>query len=376
MDRGFARQNARPVKIVCMTNLAVIQSNAFTYPRNQTLLKALRETINDLEMDGAYVPDKLNILGLISYFLNHPFQSRRILFLWPASHMLLPIFILKYFRGKTIVLDVFTSMYDSLVNDRQTIGRFSVKALYHYCREYLILHMSDVLLFDTQSQKDYLTDLFGVKAKQSVVLPVTIDLNFLKSIPVPTKGTHFAADKFNVFFYGTFIPLQGIEFIIKAVNLTREVDARFWILGRGQKYDEMHKLAEQEQVLDRLTFLPSVGYSDLIGYIKEADLCLGIFGGTQKAQRVIPNKLLESAACAKPIVTGSSPEIGNYFKDGESAIFCPMGDAKALAEKICWAAGHPKDLENLGCQAQKVVEENFGLDLLNRKLKQFFLEYV
>lgn len=366
-----------PVKrtgLVIMESLAIIQSNASAYPRNQALLKTLKENSDGIEIDEKYSTDK-NFFALISYFLFHSFKSRQVLFLWPASHMLLPILILKL-RGKTIFLDVFTSMYDSLVSDRKTIGPYSIKAFYYYCCEYLTLRLADVLFFDTDSQQTYLMDLFRIKHKKSTVLPVSIDFEWVKSIPTPAKGTHFSPDKFNVFFYGTFIPLQGIEYIIRAASLTRDINVHFWILGRGQKYEDMLKLAKQTKVFDRLTFLPSVGYADLIGYIKESDLCLGIFGDTQKAQRVIPNKLLECAACAKPIITGSNPEINHFFKDDESALFCPMGDSEALAQRIRWAIGQPEVLAKLGSAAQKVVADNFSLESLGLKIKQLFSDHA
>lgn len=356
--------------------LAIIQSNAAAYPRNQVLIRALRDVMT-VEIDSAFAPDKTKNLALAAYFFKHDFKAREVLFIWPAGRMLVSMLILKYFRHKHIAYDAFTSMYDSLVNDRRIIQRNSLKAFYHYWRDYFCLHLADFLIFDTPSHQKHIFNLFKLgPSKKFSILPVTLDLDWIKNIPTPPKNTKFAGHEINLLFYGTFIPLQGIRYIIQAAHLTRDLNIHFWILGQGQTYPEMRQLADRTEVNDRLTFLPLVAYEDLFGYIKEADICLGIFGDTEKAQRIIPNKVLECAACAKPIITGANSELSKFFKEGESIIYCPMGKAAALADKIRWAVSHLDQMSALAVNAQKVVEQNFSLPVLKASLKKIFSSVV
>ena len=43
--------------------------------------------------------------------------------------------------------------------------------------------------------------------------------------------------------------------------------------------------------------------------IASATLCLGVFGTTDKARRVVPNKVFECVAVGRPVVTGDTPAI-------------------------------------------------------------------
>ena len=61
---------------------------------------------------------------------------------------------------------------------------------------------------------------------------------------------------------------------------------------------------------------------------------LGVFGTTEKASRVIGNKVYECMACARPTInefcTGYPPEA----KDSIAIKFVPPGDVKAIADAV------------------------------------------
>lgn len=323
--------------------IAVIQSKAVAYPRNQAMLKVFAEFVQK--------------------------DAKSVFIMWPASHMLLKTFTLKYILGKYIVFDAFTSMYDSSVNDRKTVKQNSLKAFYLYIQDYLFCHLADHLVFDTEGHKNYFFKTFKLKSTTKYsIIPVCIDLERIDGVSIPQKGACFKSDKTNILFYGSFIPLQGIQYIIEAANLTRDLPVHFWILGKGQMFDEMHALAERLQVHEHLTFLPSIDYDELISHIKEADICLGIFGNTDKAQRVIPNKVLECAACSKPVITGSNPELEKYFKNDESIFFCPMANTHAIADRIRQVSSDVARHKSVGDNARKIVEQNFSLVKLRELL--------
>jgi glycosyltransferase involved in cell wall biosynthesis len=68
--------------------------------------------------------------------------------------------------------------------------------------------------------------------------------------------------------------------------------------------------------------------------LRSQDICLGIFGNTAKAARVIPNKIYEAAALGKAIITADTPAIRELFTDRQDILLCKRSDPADLAEKI------------------------------------------
>ena len=139
---------------------------------------------------------------------------------------------------------------------------------------------------------------------------------------------------FLVVFWGNFIPLQGVQYIVKAVKLLEKYpDIQFQLIGEGQDYRKILDLANKLN-LKNINFVGRVDYKDLPNYIDKANICLGIFGDTQKTQRVIPNKVYEAIAMRKPVISADTPAIRELFIDKKNILFCRTADPKDLAEKI------------------------------------------
>lgn len=347
---------------------AAIIFNGKAYPRNQVLKAALNGAFGTVTEILAEDGHRKNIRLIIKLLKSRPLADKYF-FGWPANH-LVPTILLVKILGKYVIYDAFTSAYDSAVNDRRQVRPESCRAFYYYLQDYLCCHLADVLVFDTEGHKKYFFKTFRLKfSKKYVVLPVSLDLEWISRLPSPAKGAKFAQGPTNILFYGSFIPLQGIEYILKAIQLTKDLPVRFWIIGDGQTYPKMRNLAENLDLNGKVTFLPPVPYPDLFNYIKEADICLGIFGNTEKAQRTIPNKVLECAACAKPVITGRNDDLSGFFRDRDSVLFCPMADAQALAETIRWAMANQEQWAPLGQKAYEVVQMNYSLPALTAKIK-------
>ena len=110
-------------------------------------------------------------------------------------------------------------------------------------------------------------------------------------------------------------------------------NVRFDINGSGQTFGPVKKEAS-DLGLKNVRFLGKTPFGEIPWHIAEADACIGILGSTEKASRVIPNKVYECAAMGKPIITGDSPAIREVFTDGKDMLFCALADASSLADKI------------------------------------------
>ncbi len=234
-------------------------------------------------------------------------------------------------RGKPLVFDALLSLYDTVVNDRKLsdpngfIGRLSFFIDRTACR------MADIVLLDTDSHIDYFVRTFQLPRDKFKRIFVGADES--QFYPANQLHNQLTRQRLRVLFYGQFIPLHGIEFIVRAAKILEKDNVEFTIIGNGQEYKKIRDIADEMDVCN-INWIDWVEYYRLVNYIKEADIVLGIFGDSDKAKRVIPNKAFQAIACKKPLITGDSPAARELFLDGENALLCQTSDPRAIAESI------------------------------------------
>lgn len=229
-----------------------------------------------------------------------------------------------------IVLDALWSEYETYVFDRQTVGRYSLGALRYYGIDKVSCVLADRVIVDTELNVRYFHQTFGTPPEKLARIFVGSDDDVFRPEP------HSADDaSFLVTFVGAYIPLQGVEYILRAAKiLESEADVRFLLIGAGQTYPAARALAARLG-LRNVTFRPPVPYEDLPQHLAESDVCLGVFGDSEKAKRVIPTKAFDALAMGKPLITGDTPGAAEAgLVDLETAYLVEMSNPAAIAQAI------------------------------------------
>ncbi|HJQ43015.1 MAG TPA: glycosyltransferase, partial [Jatrophihabitantaceae bacterium] len=104
-------------------------------------------------------------------------------------------------------------------------------------------------------------------------------------------------------------------------------------------------------------WLDWVDSDELPALVAGHDVCLGIFGTTPKASRVVPNKVYQGAAAGCAIVTSDTPPQRRTLGDG--AVFVPAGDDAALAAALTSLASDSPRLAALRSAARARALERF-----------------
>lgn len=270
-------------------------------------------------------------------------------------------------RSVPVVFDPFISLFDTVVEDRALVSaRSPIGRLLRFidrraCRR------ADMLLSDTPAHAQFLAELSGVAPERFRVLWVGADETLFHPQPVaPEPG--------RILFYGTFIPLHGIEIILGAAKLLAGLPVHFHVIGTGQERARMEALVRDEG-LTNVDISDAVPLEELPGEIARSWLCLGIFGSSAKASRVIPNKVFQCLAVGRPVLTGGTPAIHSAFAGHEIATV-PAGDAAALAAAVRALADDPSRTEALAAAGHRRFENEYRGDVLAARLAVYLREAV
>lgn len=269
--------------------------------------------------------------------------------------------------GKPLIYDHMMSPYDSLLNERKSIkkGSFIEKLVYLY--EKSIIQNSDIVLTDTENHKKYFQELFNVGSQKILDIPVGADEELFHIHHAQSLDKQVA---FEVLFYGTFLPLHGINVILDAASWLRDHPIHFTLIG-GDKSNPYYQMIKQT-ALDNVTHIEWVEFEHLPMLISHTNIGLGgPFGNTGQAHRVVTGKTLQFLAMAKPVIVGEIDT--NYgFKDKVNCIMVPQGDGRALADAINWAFHHKTEIEQIGWQGYKLYQDRYSIKHISEKIKSIF----
>jgi glycosyltransferase involved in cell wall biosynthesis len=210
--------------------------------------------------------------------------------------------------------------------------------------ERTLLRLPDLIILDTRAHARYFEHHLGVAAARLRVITLGAEPAFARR-PYAQPPTASPNCRLNVLYFGQYIPLHGVEVILRAAALLRdETDIHFTLVGTGQCLSQARALAERLELTNVSFRIDWLTPQQLVEeHIHTADVCVGIFGATPKARRVVPYKLFVALAQAKPVVTADTPALRELFEPGHDVLTCPPGDPAALADAVLWLRDRPDE---------------------------------
>ena len=262
------------------------------------------------------------------------------------------IWFLRLVTRKPIFWDAYYSIYDNWIFDRKYAKPKSLKARYYWFLDWICSVSANVVILDTDTNCQYFIDTFHINPKKFLRVLIGADDDIFK--PRPQQKT---MNKFLVEFHGNYIPVQGVEYIIRAAKLLENEEVYFKMIGSGQTRAQAEDLA-QELGLENLEFIPPVPMAEVPSYIAEADVCLGLLGSVPRTNRSIPNKVYEASAMKRVSINADTPAIRELYIHDKNIVLCRAGDPEDLAKKIMYIKNNPGKKERIGQEAYRVYIEN------------------
>ena len=262
-----------------------------------------------------------------------------------------------------LLFDPLISSWDKEVHEKNKIytQKFSNKLKGN---ESALLKKADIVISDTSLHADLFRRELGLSKLKNPIVYVGAEETLFK--PAPKKVT--VDKKFDVLFYGSFISLQGAEKIVQAASLmSDQLNVKWTLLGSGPNLKECRKLADG---LPNIHFEDNTSYSNLPERINQADLLLGIFGDSIKAGNVIPNKVFQSLACGKTVITRSSDAYPKkIFNLDKGIIFNKSNSPEELCKIVTKMYENQALLYESNRHSRKIYSEYFSARIIKKQLE-------
>ncbi len=244
-------------------------------------------------------------------------------------------------KDKPVIFDEFINAYEWMVFEHNLIEQNGLVGRIFNAIYSRLLRSCHAVLTDTHPHAALSSRLSKVPGDKYHVIPVGTDEQLFRPHKAGVKS-----EGFEVFFYGSILPLHGLRTMLDAAILLKdESNISFTFVGIRSEHQ-----AEVNTAIflgARISYEGYVDFANLPRYMHNASLCLaGPFGNTFQSQYVITGKTFQFLAAGCPTVIGASLA-SDLFKDRENSLVVPQGNSGALAESILWAQKNPEKLAQI-----------------------------
>lgn len=334
------------------------------YVRNEVILRGLRERYEVIEITdhapGSLTARSLRLLPRLVRAISR--KDYDLIFVGFYGYLLLPW--LRRLSRVPLIFDAFVSNYDTLCFDRRQFRPAALGGRIAFWLDQLACRQADLVLLDTASHRDYFIETFHLPQEKVDFFYVSCNEALFRPLKRDKPG-----DQFQVLSYSSYLPLHGVQHIVEAAKrLEGEAKVRFRLIGAGPTYPAIQALAGKLGI-NNIDFVPPMPYTELPLEIAQADLCLaGPFGETPKAKRVIPGKLFQFLAMARPVIAGDTVANREFVLHRQNAWLTPLGEAEALATAIVKLKEDQALLNSLAQEGYRGYQEQASEGIIRQKL--------
>lgn len=211
----------------------------------------------------------------------------------------------------------------------------------------------------------------GVPAAKIDVVTNGVDTElFYPRDPDPAVRARYgvARDAFVVVFAGTIGMASGLDVVLRAARRLRardRTDIVFLLVGDGAVRAELEATARTED-LDNVVFTGMVPRAQLPDVLAASDACLVHFKRREIFTTILPSKLFEDAAMAKPILLGFEGHAAALVRTADCGLIFTPEDDEALAAAAERLADDPAEARRLGENGRRHVLAHFDRRRLAR----------
>jgi len=200
------------------------------------------------------------------------------------------------------------------------------------------------------------------------VFLLTNGVDTTKFHPLPRAEARKAlgwTNTFTIIYAGTHGLSHGLITVLDAAEqLQQYADIRFILLGEGAEKADLVAEAQRRN-LTNVIFLDPQPHSQIPLFLSAADVCLVHTRKLPVFTGMLPIKMYEAMACARPIILAMDGEARRLVEQEAHAAICVEPEnPSALVSAILSLRDQPEMAEALGQQGRMLAEKQFAYEKL------------
>ncbi len=219
----------------------------------------------------------------------------------------------------------------------------------------------------------------GVPERKLVLIPNFVDADALHPVPAPNALTRELGldDRFIVSYAGNLGPAQGLETLLDAARLVRDLDrVAIVLIGAGTMWDTLERRIRDEGLANvRLVrYLPFARVPEIYG---ATDLSVVPLAASTGADAV-PSKVFRIMACNGAVlaVTDRQSDLAQIVTEAGCGFVVEPGSPEAIAAAIRRAAADPAAVAAMGAGGRELVVSRYARPVVMARFSALVAEVL
>jgi glycosyltransferase involved in cell wall biosynthesis len=221
---------------------------------------------------------------------------------------------------------------------------------------------ADHIVVVTSAFKDHLVQHWRVAPEKISVVENGVEAELFSPRTESNLRMELCAEgKFVVSYVGTMGNAHGLQTVIEAAERLQSVAPQvlFLLVGEGAEKQQLVSMA-RSRGLTNLRFVDQQPRERIPAYICASDACLVLLKKSEIFKTVIPSKMLEFMACARPVILGVQGQAQQILENAQAGICIEPENSSALAQAVLRLADNEQLRETLGRNGRRHVLQNFS----------------
>ncbi len=146
-------------------------------------------------------------------------------------------------------------------------------------------------------------------------------------------------------------------------------DARLLIVGDGDERESLEAQVARAGLVDHVLFTGRLNEAETADVMRACDVTL-----LPSYREALPTTLIESAACATPVVATDVGGAGEVVEDGVSGVLVASGRIGAIAEEVIGLLRDPVGRRRMGQAGRRIAVERFDMHVWATRLHGVYEE--
>lgn len=206
----------------------------------------------------------------------------------------------------------------------------------------------------------------GIPREKIFVIKNGVDLSFFQPHNLNNRKLKKLdlGEKFVISYIGTIGMAHALDQVLRVAEKLRSMrDIVFLLVGSGAKREILVREKERKK-LDNVIFMKKQPRHLIPSFYNISDACLVTLKKSPLFKAVIPSKIFEIMAMAKPIILGVDGEARQIVEKARAGIFVEPEDGEKLEKAILRLYRNKKESKILGKNGRNFVEKFFDRNKL------------